>query len=290
MELSLICPVKHIKYTSLLAGRFCVAPIALKHHKYKSYFINAALDDYEVILDNGVFESNKVQDEDYINLAREIKPRVLIAPDTINAGARENLDATDKFAELVMIEELNNSLREEAPIELMHVIQCKKGNDDSFWRVLGDILTGDTYQWIGICRDAVYNAFSQFTYTEDQELNRFFFVASLMEAFPGKEGLALILGKKWHFLGIGNRLDLLQYYWFVDAMDTASLFYQSTLRNTVTPEGILPGELKRPKDYFIRDFGHAGFWTDKLEHNCRRALYWAQQANIKKRRILGGRL
>lgn len=288
MELSLICPVKHIKHTALLAGRFCVAPIALKHPEYGSYFINAAIDGYKVILDNGVFEDNRVQDEDYINLARHIKPRVLIVPDTINASAKKNYAASLNFADLVDTEELDNSLQE--PIELMHVVQCEKDDDDGFWKVIGDILVGDAFQWIGICRDAVYNAFSQFTHTEDQELNRFFFAASLIEAFPGKEGLALILGKKWHFLGIGNRLDLLRYYWFVDAMDTASFFYQSTLRNKVTDEFILPGVLKRPKDYFIRDFGHEGCWLDVLQHNCQQALIVAQQADVRRRQILGGRL
>lgn len=288
MELSLICPVKHIEHTSLLAGRFCVAPIALKHPAYWKYFVEAAEAGYNVILDNGVFESDKVQDEDYINLARQLKPRVLVAPDTINAGVSENLNTANLFADMVMTEELNNSLPE--PIELMHVVQCEKGDDDGFWKVIGEILTGHTFQWIGICRDAVYNAFSQYTHTEDQELNRFYFAARLMEAFPGTEGLALILGKKWHFLGVGKQLNLLQYYWFVDAMDTASFFYQATLRNGITPEGILPGVLKRPVDYFTRDFGIKGCWLDKLEHNCVQALCWAQRADRNRRKILGGRL
>lgn len=283
MELSLICPVAHIEHTSLLPGRFCVAPVAIKHREYKGYFANASIDGYNVILDNGVFESAKVQDEDYINLARYIKPRVLIAPDTINAGAQENLGATDSFAELVKVEELDNSLPE--PTELMHVVQCEKDASDSFWKVIGDILAEDTYQWIGICRDAVFNAFSQFTHTEDQELNRFYFAAQLQERYTRKE----ILKKKWHFLGMGKRLDLLQYYWFVDAMDTASLFYQATLGITVTCN-ILPSILKRPKDYFTRDFGPEASWVEALEYNCQSALAMAQRADKLKRELLGGRL
>lgn len=288
MELSLITPVEHIKHTALLSGRFCIAPVAIQHEAYRRYFTQDSGAGYKVILDNGVFESDKVQDEDYIGLARAIKPRVLITPDTINRSAEDNYTCGRGFAELVKVEELNNVLPE--PIELMHVVQCEKDDDDGFWRVIGDILAGETFQWIGICRDAVYNAFSQFTHTEDQELNRFFFAASLMEAFPGKEGLALILGKKWHFLGIGKRLDLLQYYWFVDAMDTASLFYQSTLRNLVTDHFFLPGTLKRPKDYFIRDFSPEDDWVNHLKHNCAFALKPAQQADQRRRRILGGRL
>lgn len=284
MELSLICPVAHIKHTQLLPGRFCIAPIALKYPAYKAYFINAAIDGYNVILDNGVFESDKVQDEDYINLARQIKPRVLIAPDSINAGAQANLAAGLEFALLVQSEELNACLSE--PIELMYVVQCKKDDQHGFWTALEDTLFGTTFQWIGICRDALYNAFAQYTHTDDQELNRFFFAARLQETTLRDD----ILKKKWHFLGIGSRLNLVQHYWFVDAMDTASLFYQSTLRNSVTPEGILLGMLKRPKDYFVRDFGQDGLWLDRLEHNCRQALYWSQLADKARRRQLGGRL
>lgn len=288
MELSLICPIEHIEYTALLSGRFCLAPIALKSDVYMRYFADASQAGYEVILDNGIFEDDLVQDENYIDLARSIKPRVLIAPDTINASADTNYDLALKFANLVDAAALNDVLPK--PVELMHVIQCEKDDDDSFWRILGHLLTGNAFPWIGICRDAMRNAFSQYTQTTDQELNRFYFAARLFEAFPGAEGRAQILGKKWHFLGIGNRLDLLQYYWFVDAMDTASFFYQATLGQTVTPDGLLPGRLKRPKDYFVKDFSPENYWIEPLEHNCREALYWAQQVGKHRRKNLGGRL
>lgn len=288
MELSLICPVAHIEHTALLSGRFCLAPVALKYEVYRRYFEDASITGYAVILDNGIFEDDLVQDEDYINLARKIKPRVLVAPDVINAGADTNYKAACRFATLVASEKLNDVLPK--PVELMHVVQCEKDDDDGFWRVLDDILPGETFQWIGICRDAMYNAFSQYTNSTDQELNRFYFAARLFEAFPGPEGRALILSKKWHFLGVGNRLDLLQYYWFIDAMDTASLFYQATLGKTVTPDGFLAGILKRPKDYFAREFLPEDFWRENLEYNCTEALYWAQLAGKNRQRILGGRL
>lgn len=285
MELSLICPIKHIERTSLLPGRFCIAPVAIRYDEYKRYFINASGKGYKVILDNGIFEEDQVQDEDYINLARQIKPRVLVAPDTINAGAKENLEAANKFAEMVQVEELNASLQQ--PIELMHVLQCRKDDDSGFWVALRDVLDEDTYQWIGICRDVVFNAFSQYTHTEDQELNRFYFAARLQERFPTID----ILRKKWHFLGMGKRLDLLQYFWFVDAMDTASLFYQSTLINYVDTDSFtLLGDLKRPKDYFTRDFSPEEDWIDTLKFNCNQALYCAQRADINRRKQLGGRL
>jgi len=278
--------VKHLEWSRLLPGRFCIAPVALKYGNYQSYFVNASINGYKVILDNGIFEDNQVQDEDYIDLARIIKPRVLIVPDIINTGAKENLDAANMFAELVKVEELNNSLPE--PVELMYIIQCEKDDDTGFWKVLDSVLDGDTFQWIGICRDAVFNAFSQYTHTEDQELNRFYFAAQLQMRKYNKK----IMKKKWHFLGIGARIDLLQYYWFVDAMDTASLFYQSTLGCKITPEGIMPGRLKRPKDYFVRNFNFSdgGDWPKILWDNCTAALEFAQKADANRRYLLGGRL
>lgn len=287
MELSLITPVKHIEWTRLLPGRFCIAPIALKHKEYKSYFHNATIDGYKVMLDNGIFEDDQVQDADYIDLARLIEPRVLVIPDVINAGAGANYDAALEFIDFVKVEELNASLPE--PIELMFVVQCEKDGTEGFWTAIDKAIHNEDVQWIGICRDAVYNAFSKWTHAEDQELNRFFFAARLQEMYSG-DFAANIARVKWHFLGIGAHLDLLPYYWFVDAMDTASLFYQSTLGITVTCNNILPSLLKRPKDYFIRDFGAEASWAEALEYNCQVALAAAQQADTNRRRQQGGRL
>ncbi len=278
MELSLICPVQHIEHTSLLAGRFCLAPVALLDDVYHQYFANASECGYKVILDNGVFEENKVGDSDYIDLARSIDAGVVVIPDTINASALENWSAALRF--VGKIKEQNTTC------ELMFVLQCCKNDTEGFWDTLDRVIANENIPWIGICRDAVYNAFAQYTHTEDQEVNRFYFAAQLQERYS----VDRILSKKWHFLGMGNHIDLLQYFWFVDAMDTASLFYQATLGNKVTNEFILPSELKRPKDYFLRDFSPENDWVAVLKYNCWAALHMAQQADINRRKIVGGRL
>lgn len=279
MQLSLITPVAHLKYTALLPGRFCIAPIAAKHKEYREYFKNAAIDGYKVILDNGVFENDKLKDNAYIDLACEMQPKVLVIPDTINAAADKNWVAALAFIELA------NVVNGLGDIELMFVPQCKMNDDANFWSTIECAWGHENIQWIGICRDAVRNAFTQWTHTEDQELNRFYFAAELQKRFS----VAYITSKYWHFLGVGNRWDLLQYYWFVDSMDTASLFYQSTLDILMTEEGFMPSKLKRPPDYFSRDFSDA-HWSDVLEENCKRALLCAQQATISRKKILGGRL
>lgn len=278
MELSLICPILHIEWTKLFAGRFCLAPVALRTDEYYHYFKNAAADGYKVTLDNGIFEDNKVKDNQYIDLARELGVHTLVIPDTINSSAIANCAEALKFINLV------NGITDE--FELMYVPQCHKGDTVGFWSLIARALDNPDIQWIGICRDAVYNAFAADTHTEDQELNRFFFASRLQEKYHTET----ILRKKWHFLGMGANIDLLQYFWFVDAMDTASLFYQATLGNKVTNECILPGDLKRPKDYFIKDFSPEHEWADTLKYNCWAALDAAQRATANRRKILGGRL
>jgi len=279
MELSLITPIAHLEYTKLLPGRFAIAPIALKSDSYCEYFAQAAKDGYKVILDNGVFENDKVSDDEYIALAQDLKPSVLIIPDTINGPALGNWHDAQHFI---------NQLDDVAGVQLMFVPQCAKNADDGFWTVLDCAINHPAIAWIGICRDAVYNAFGQYTGTKDQELNRFYFAAELQTRYTIEQ----ILSVKWHFLGMGNRFDMLPYFWFVDSMDTACLFYQSTLNNQMTSQYILPGNLKRPKDYFMHDFKPHDVWAfnSLLQKNCSAALEMAQKADVMRREILGGRL
>lgn len=278
MELSLICPIQHIEWTKLLAGRFCLAPVALQDNEYLHYFKDAAHAGYKVILDNGIFEENKVRDNQYIDLARSIGASVLVIPDTISSTVEESWSEATTF--ITRVREITDEF------ELMYVPQCLLNDTIGFWSLIAEAMTNPDIQWIGICRDAVYNAFARYTHTEDQELNRFYFAARLQEKYTTEA----IMKKKWHFLGMGANIDLLQYFWFVDAMDTASLFYQATLGNKVTNEFILPGNLKRPKDYFIKDFAPEQRWAALLKYNCCAALDAAQRAGINRRKILGGRL
>jgi len=280
MELSLITPVNNLEYTKLLPGRFCIAPVAAKYPTYRDYFAEASHAGYNVTLDNGVFESDKMSDAEYIDLARYIKPKVIVIPDTINAPANENWQAALVFIEEVVEAQINGLPLD---VELMYVPQCEGGDVNGFWNGVDSAIESKKLQWIGICRDACFNAFGHRTNTRDQELNRFYFAAELQRMYARN----CILKKKWHFLGVGRQLHMLQYFWFVDSMDTASLFYQSVLGNIVTEEGILPGELKRPKDYFQREFNVE---ESVLSFNCQEAQHWGQKAGELKRILLGGRL
>ncbi len=278
MQLSLITPVEYLQYTSLLPGRFALAPVAREFATYHDYFAAASEAGYKVILDNGIFENDKVANDDYLDLVRSIKPQVLVIPDTINANAVDNWNEAIAF--VAKVKEANLPWQ----TELMFVIQCEKEEETSFWDTLDKALDTSEFEYIGICRDAVYNAFGHITNTEDQELNRFYFAAALQKRY----NTVCIGRKKWHFLGMGNRIDLLQYYWFVDSMDTASLFYQATLGVEITNEFFLPAKLKRPQDYFGATFLNEAEWARIVNQNCYSALVMAQQADVNRRLRLGG--
>lgn len=278
MELSLIVPVAHLELTKLLPGRFCIGSVAAAYPVYESYFRRASAAGYKVILDNGVFEDEVLDDTVYIELARSIQPTVLVVPDTIGSDAQTNWEKALAFAG-------RNNL--DPKWELMFVPQCECNDAAGLANVFDEWLHSPRFKWVGICRDAIYNAFGKYTNTEDQELNRFHF--SVWAQHYEYMERALAAGKKFHFLGIGERLDLLQYYWFVNSMDTASFFYQSTL-GVAASRGKLLQVAKRPRDYFTRNFGPESDWLPLLKHNCRHALHYASEAQKLRNRIEGKRL
>ena len=221
MELSLITPIAHLEYTSLLPGRFCIATVAAKSPAYLDYFIEAQAAGYKVILDNGVFESDIIDAGMYIEIAKAIQPAVLIVPDRIGVAAHANWEAAMVFVEKWRTVCMQDVILQST--ELMFVPQCNLHSVGSLETILRKTIeVASPFKWIGICRDAVYNAFGQFTHTTDQEMNRFYFSAWLEE--KGLLELALTANKKFHFLGLGNKIGMIKYHWYVESMDTACLF------------------------------------------------------------------
>lgn len=283
MELALITPVAYTRYVDLLPGRFCIGPVAFSREDYLTPFIHAR----NTILDNGIFEDDLLDDKTLIDLTISLRPKVLVVPDIINSNGEENFNRAVEFYRSFV----ERNMRIDWPIELMYVIQCKRNDEDAFWHNFTQVMTDGRFKWIGICRDAVCNAFSQYTHTEDQELNRLYFSTELQRQYNVKQ--LLQNGKKFHFLGIGDNVWAIQYYWFVESMDTASFFWAATQGITISDDGVLKTELKRPRNYFTRDISSevasSVFETD-LKYNCLNAQLYAQKADTLRRNIVGGRL
>ncbi len=278
MELCLITPAKHVDWMRLLPGRFCLANI--KNERYLNAFIEAGKEGYDVVLDNGAFEDALVDDGKYLEIAHMLKPGVLVAPDLMNARAQSNLEYACNFAARVTASELTP--------DLMFVPQCERNDVAGYRMAIEDAITSGLFKWIGVCRNSCFNAFGQYTHTLNENLNKFYFGVCAERA--GILKLAREKGVRFHLLGIGGDIFMLQYLWWVDRADTASLFYQATLGERVSPYGTLSEAVGRPCDYFQRNFEADHLWREALTHNCQEAQKYATAAKRKRYEILKDRI
>ncbi len=283
MELCLITPAPHVRQTSLLSGRFCLANVIdNSRSEYQEFFSDSSDAGYEVVLDNGAFEGELVSNELYVEIAQRIRPKVLVVPDLLNADAEMNLDHAFTF-----VADHYKELPDPKP-QLMFVPQCEHGDINGYTKALEQGINSGHFQWIGICRNSCFNAFEQYTHTNDEAMNKFSF-----GVWAERVGImALARRKKIHFhlLGIGGNLAMLQYLWWVDRADTASLFFQATQCREVSINGILSEDISRPSDYFRRDFGPPSEWLPHLRCNCHQAQRYATMASRLKHKILKDRI
>ena len=296
MKLSLITPCEFIEDIGILPGRFCIASVAHKNEKYRNYFKKAAEAGYEVIMDSGTFEEQELGEQDYLNLVNEIKPKVLIAPDTINCGEIEAWQRAEEFAEQMEIA---------YKPEIMFVPQLghpvlDKGKEHILTDLVQRVMQEDKFfKWVGICRDACFQQYNWMTHSRDQEINRLAFVWDLTKRF-GVQGIAYWLkaGKRFHFLGVGDNVHLIKHYWFVESMDTASFWWQAYCGQNMSYDGILKSKFKRPHDYFTRSYAVNGLSNMQAERdgwrgmreNCLKALKYAEMADELKHILIGDRL
>jgi hypothetical protein len=284
MDLCLITPVAHLDCRTLLPGRFCLANIANKHDAYKYAYQEDAKAGYDVVLDNGAFENELVNKLAFIGAIDAINPRVVVAPDILNGDSTENLELAMDFVTTYAATLTGR--------ETMFVPQCTEGDATGYLKSIHTAISSD-FHWIGICRNACFNAFGALTHTKDESLNRWYCGIELE-----REGIlerAREKGVRFHMLGIGNDYDLLARCWWVDRADTASLFFQATQGHIIDANAMLPDHVSRPKDYFRRDFNldmkHEKLTIRQLMlYSCIRAQEFSTKAARLKQEILGGRI
>jgi len=279
MDLCLITPIKYIEYRKLLPGRFCLGHIAMENEVYGRAFEEDGKKGYKVILDNGVFEEEVIHEADYVELAHEIEPSILVIPDILNGAADVNLKHAIKFAT-----KYKDTL---SCCNFMFVPQCRPQDDEGFEKALRDAIASGLFKYIGICRNATHSAFSQYTHIENEDVNKFYFGVwaerlGIFEAAREKN-------VKFHILGVGIDYGMLSYCWWADSADSAGLFYQSAESRLMYSGHLDPG-IHRPSDYFIRDYEPEDAWIETLRINCRRAARHASDALKLKRYIMGGKI
>jgi hypothetical protein len=294
MKLCLITPTGDIQLTNELSGRFCLANIFMRAREYREYFIKENQSGRQIIFDNGVFEDDCLSDAlliEQMKFFSDPKNVILIAPDKIGAPGKENIAKALAFTDLLNMESTF------CP-QIMYVPQCpRKGTTDFLDQMSFLLREKHPFKAIGFCRDTLYNAFGHLSHTDDQELNRYWFSVYLQEHQPS---IFENLRKKFyiHFLGLGDRLDLLKYYWWADSVDTANICWRTMDHQVLMPDGhwqledpdrSLQMRVNRPYNYFelgksLSDTG------DLMRRNCRTVESILVDVAKMKSRMTGGRI
>lgn len=289
MKLALITPVAHLNFVHSLPGRFAIAPIAHEYPQYAKFYTEQQQLGIDVILDNGVFENIDFQDSDFFEVIQQMLPKVVIAPDKINATALENYERATTFAETLY--SLPFVKDTDYKPEIMFVAQCQRSSHA--WYDMTDIFEkfseNPLLTWLGICRDFAYQIVGEHTQTVRQEVNRL--ALGIILKHSGFLQRFKKEGKKIHFLGVGDDVHLLQHAHWVDSADTASFFYQAMNGQVLGNVGVLYSKYRRPYNYFELDYGKLSANIEaRITTNCQEAQRYAYMATRTQKDIEGGRI
>lgn len=99
MICSVELPIKNLNYSRYLDFDFIIASTCFEHHEYLEYFLNVKANSPRfTILDNGAFETGEAVDDNlYIELARQLHPDVLVVPDVFKDNAATGCRAVNFF-------------------------------------------------------------------------------------------------------------------------------------------------------------------------------------------------
>jgi hypothetical protein len=136
MFVGVIAPMRYPSLSKYSDFDFCLAHLAMKSKRYKSYFIRSKR---FVLLDNGAYEGQTLTIQDLANLCHEIKPAEVVAPDVLKDPEKttdrtlEFLDALDLSCSIMIVPQARNAF--EWPSEAWKL--CNLTKHDSRVSTLG---------------------------------------------------------------------------------------------------------------------------------------------------------
>ena len=131
-------PIANLELSDRFDYDFVIASTCQEYYSYKEWYMDS---DRFMILDNGAFEKGEaVDDNEYLELALELKPDVLVIPDVLG-DVHGTLQRYNNFMQLWKLHRIPD-------IKLMGVIQCS-GNVDVA-HIMGNMYYSNGVEWIGI--------------------------------------------------------------------------------------------------------------------------------------------
>lgn len=206
MQFCLIPPPKLVHLAEHFPRGFCLAQWLERHEIYREYYKNFP---HFVIMDNGVYEDELVSDDTLVDLAREVKPDLLVIPDIRAGKPSENFDRATKFidAHLAALPARTN---------LMYVAQCRPEGKDDLCAAACDIQRMRLrVTHLGLGPIAAVNGMSHLIGTREPDHCKLAF-SHAMRGF----GITI------HMLGVGDYPILYQNMPEVESADSASFCWQ----------------------------------------------------------------
>lgn len=140
MLCSVELPIKYLNCLQYVDFDYIIASTCFEYPKYLEYFVSRKIPRF-TILDNGAFETGEaVPDVQYLQLARIIKPNILIIPDVLK-DAPATLERFNMFMQL-------NPLKGLSRTKLMGVIQAEGSVINA--EILSSTYSSKGVQWIGV--------------------------------------------------------------------------------------------------------------------------------------------
>lgn len=140
IKCSVELPIKFLALSTVFDFDFVIASSCFEHPEYLDYFLNSRTKRF-TMLDNGAFETGEaVDDEQYIELATQLRPDVLVVPDVY----KDPLKTVERC-----INFMNKWQTRDIPdCALMGVLQV---NEDIRWiHTLSHIYSHYNIKWIGV--------------------------------------------------------------------------------------------------------------------------------------------
>lgn len=236
MKFCLIPPPHLVELDALMPRSFCLAHWLERYPRYLGYYATNA-DDKFTIMDNGVYEGETVSDTTLVDLAKEVKPDVLVLPDIRGGDWKENLEKARQFVARYTAD---------LPVKTfyMYVAQCEPGGN--IFQAIAAIerlilLQPIRVRYVGIGPTAALNAMSRQIGVREPDHCKLA-ICNRLAAAP-----ILPWGIQLHLLGIGDYPALYCHMPVAESADSASFCWQ---KQWLHASGFWPSVRKhRPDDY-----------------------------------------
>lgn len=209
MKLAFIGPVQILDtFVSQSEGvQMALAQEVLRRPTYREFYLKRSQAGDVVILDNGTFEFGKpLPIGAILEAADMVEADIVVAPDFPGKDWKRTFDALGEF-----VIAINNR-------SVLGIPQSRPGDIDGWLECLRAMDSIPTVVRLGISILSCPIAFGRHTgVPNDIELNRFAATTLLRQAIEKAP-----LRAKLHYLGLGTRVEFIQYYTIADSLDTSS--------------------------------------------------------------------